>query len=291
MKTYFILLHVFVFLLMFDYGMFLTSSSLSSQDSPTASSSIPTNITMTTAQSITETESNVTIRDNTTTSASGDEDDNNNTTSVTNTQPNVSLPIPEPGDKISNDNSGAITGGIIILILILILISLLLGILYFLRRKGRSYSFDLTRSDACANEYDTPLREEQGISYEPTDKDLPGCLDYMQDDKCQEMTSVILNGCANETTEQTATLESEDQNLPEENSFPSSPSLTPPIRKVEFNLDLDMISGEFELNTPTSADACDASLNENNNNIFNAGWGPAEEIFTEISLDEPREQV
>lgn len=63
----------------------------------------------------------------------------------------------------------------------------------------------------------------------------------------------------------------EDQNLPEENSFPSSPSLTPPIRKVEFNLDLDLISGEFELNTPTSADTCDASLNENNNNIFYAG--------------------
>ncbi|XP_056589405.1 uncharacterized protein LOC130409444 isoform X2 [Triplophysa dalaica] len=299
MKTYFVLLHVFVFLLMFDYGMFSTSSSssssLSSQESPTASSNIPTNITMTTAQSITESESSVMIRDNPTTSYSGDEDDNNNTTSVTNTQPNVSLAILQPGvmnptPGIIKDNSGPVTGGVIILILILILIILLLGILYVLRRKGRSYSFDLTRSDACANEYDTPLREQQGISYESTNKDMPVSLDYMQDDKCQEKTSPILNGCANETTEQTDALES-DQNLPEENSFPSSPGLTPPIRKVEFNLDLDMISGEFELNTPTSADTCDASLNENNNNIFYAGLGPAEEIFTEISLDEPKEQV
>lgn len=38
--------------------------------------------------------------------------------------------------------------------------------------------------------------------------DLPVSLDYMQDDKCQEKTSPILNGCANETTEQTAALES-----------------------------------------------------------------------------------
>lgn len=60
----------------------------------------------------------------------------------------------------------------------------------------------------------------------------------------------------------------EDQNLPEENSFPSSFSLTPPIRKVEFNLDLDLISGESELNSPTTADA---SQNENNNNISHAG--------------------
>ncbi|XP_057175438.1 uncharacterized protein LOC130545106 isoform X2 [Triplophysa rosa] len=299
MKTYFVLLHVFVFLLMFDYGMFSTSSSSpSSQESPTASNNISTNITMTTAESITETEpngANNMTRDNTTSSDSGDEDDNYNTTSVTNTQPNISLPIHPPGVtnpslETSKDNSGHFTGGVIILIFILILIILLLGILYVLRRKGRSYSFDLTRTDACANEYDTPLREQQVISYEPKDKDLPVCLDYMQDDKCQEKTSPILNGCANERTEQRAALES-DPNLPEENSFASSPSLTPPIRKVEFSLDLDMISGEFELNSPTSADACDASLNENNNNIFHAGRGPAEEIFTEISLDEPKEQV
>lgn len=37
------------------------------------------------------------IRDNPTTSDSGDEDDDNNTTSVTNTQPNVSLAILQPG--------------------------------------------------------------------------------------------------------------------------------------------------------------------------------------------------
>lgn len=306
MKTCFVLWHVFVFLLMFDYGMFFTSSSPSSKESPTESPNIPTNITMTTAGSIPETQPNGPdnmTSDSTTTFHSGYEYDNAsrdndiNATYLTTTHPNISIPIHHPGVKKSNpetnkDNSGPYAGGVIILIFILILIIFLLIILYVLRKKGRSYSFDLTRTEACANEYATPLREQQvNISYEPKDKDLPVCVDFTQDDKSQDKTSPIVNGCTSETTEQTAAPESEEPNLPEESSFTSSPSVTPPLKKVEFNLDLDMISGESDLNSPTSSDAWDAAQNENNNNISHAGWGPAEEIFTEISLDEPKEQA
>nr|XP_055044727.1 uncharacterized protein LOC129431052 [Misgurnus anguillicaudatus] len=133
--------------------------------------------------------------------------------------------------------------------------------------------------------------DQQGVSYEHKDKDLSVSLDFTQDDKSNEKSSPIANGCTGEKTEQTIASGNEEQNLPEENSFPSSPSLTPPMKKVEFNLDLDdFMSGESDVISPTSEDSCDAAHNENNNNISDAGWGTAGEIFTEINLDEPKEQ-
>ncbi|XP_059396735.1 uncharacterized protein LOC132129238 isoform X6 [Carassius carassius] len=179
--------------------------------------------------------------------------------------------------------------GIIILILILILIFFLLGILFFLRKKARSYSFDLTRVDGPGNDYETPLRsDQQGLSYEQTNKDLPVSLNFIQEDKSEEKTNSIANGSAGEKTEQTPTNE---QNAPEENSFSPDSSLFTPVKKVEFNLDLDLLGSESELSGLTEAEATDAAQNENNNNVSNAGRGTAEEVFTEISLDEPKEHA
>ncbi|XP_059396733.1 uncharacterized protein LOC132129238 isoform X4 [Carassius carassius] len=181
--------------------------------------------------------------------------------------------------------------GIIILILILILIFFLLGILFFLRKKARSYSFDLTRVDGPGNDYETPLRsDQQGLSYEQTNKGkyLPVSLNFIQEDKSEEKTNSIANGSAGEKTEQTPTNE---QNAPEENSFSPDSSLFTPVKKVEFNLDLDLLGSESELSGLTEAEATDAAQNENNNNVSNAGRGTAEEVFTEISLDEPKEHA
>lgn len=63
----------------------------------------------------------------------------------------------------------------------------------------------------------------------------------------------------------------EQENVPEENSFSTDSSLSPPMKKVEFNLDLDLIGGESDLNDLTPADAADEPQNENNNNVSNAG--------------------
>ncbi|XP_050953346.1 uncharacterized protein LOC127155272 isoform X2 [Labeo rohita] len=189
--------------------------------------------------------------------------------------------------------SGSLTGGIIILIFILILIVCLLVILYFLRKKSRSYSFDLSRPDVASNDYvDTPLSiDQQGISYEPTTKDLPMCLDYLNEDNTEEKTNPIANGSTGEQTEQTPTNESDFQNFPEENSFSSDSSLASPMKKVEFNLDLDLLGSDSELNNTTEAEATNTEQNENNNNVSNAGQGTAAEIFTEISLDEPKQHA
>ncbi|RXN34270.1 flocculation FLO11-like isoform X1 [Labeo rohita] len=197
--------------------------------------------------------------------------------------------------QILKHGSGSLTGGIIILIFILILIVCLLVILYFLRKKSRSYSFDLSRPDVASNDYvDTPLSiDQQGISYEPTTKGmyLPMCLDYLNEDNTEEKTNPIANGSTGEQTEQTPTNESDFQNFPEENSFSSDSSLASPMKKVEFNLDLDLLGSDSELNNTTEAEATNTEQNENNNNVSNAGQGTAAEIFTEISLDEPKQHA
>ncbi|KTG41441.1 hypothetical protein cypCar_00031326, partial [Cyprinus carpio] len=169
--------------------------------------------------------------------------------------------------------------GVIILIIILLLIFSLLGILYYLRKKARSYSFDLTHVDVAANDYtDTPLRsDQQGISYEQTNKgkceckiNLPVCSDYVQEDKTtEEKTNPIANGSCGEKTEQAPTNDNDYQNVPEENSFSSNSSLSTPMKNEDFNLYLNLLGGD--LNDLTEAEATDTTQNENNNNVSNAG--------------------
>ncbi|KAI2649412.1 Interleukin-18 receptor 1 [Labeo rohita] len=201
----------------------------------------------------------------------------------------------EVSSSTAHPKQDSTSKGIIILIFILILIVCLLVILYFLRKKSRSYSFDLSRPDVASNDYvDTPLSiDQQGISYEPTTKGmyLPMCLDYLNEDNTEEKTNPIANGSTGEQTEQTPTNESDFQNFPEENSFSSDSSLASPMKKVEFNLDLDLLGSDSELNNTTEAEATNTEQNENNNNVSNAGQGTAAEIFTEISLDEPKQHA
>ncbi|KAK1803780.1 hypothetical protein P4O66_020797, partial [Electrophorus voltai] len=148
------------------------------------------------------------------------------------------------------------------LVFILIFIIILAIILYILWKKGRSYSFDLSYH---ANEHDTPLRSmEHG--------ELTAALDYGQEDKPCE-SSPVANGCAGEPdpacgeTEQTAS--SEHHNVPEEDSFFSDTSLTPPIKKVEFDLDLDLMDRGSEQATSATDESSELQQNENNNNITN----------------------
>ncbi|XP_072553174.1 uncharacterized protein [Salminus brasiliensis] len=171
--------------------------------------------------------------------------------------------------------------GVVFLVLILLIIIALAVLLYILWKKGRTYSFDLSH---VANDHDTPLRSmEHGGTFECTSKELP-TLDFDQEDKSQE-TSPTANGCAGETDKQAAS--SEQQNVPEEDSFMSDASLTPPPKKVDFCLDLDLIGGDFEVLDPPSPEASDQQQNENNNNVTNSGNNGLD-LFTEINLDEPQ---
>ncbi|XP_048034595.1 uncharacterized protein LOC125260317 isoform X2 [Megalobrama amblycephala] len=285
MSTRWVILHIFAVLLLCDYGMFSTPSPSPSSTERTTTETSNTshsNTTVTMAESTTigndtdpdtpDEESSGLMPTNSSyedTTETDDSDDSNVIPSTARPESTTHKQNP-PLEKKKDSDSGSYTGGIIILIIILILIFFLLGILYFLRKKGRSYSFDLTRVDAIPNDYDTPLRsDQQGISYEQTNKDL--CLDYEQEDKSEEKTSPIANGCTGEKTEQTPASENDQENVPEENSFSTDSSLSPPMKKVEFNLDLDLIGGESDLNDLTTADAADEPQNENNNNVSNSG--------------------
>ncbi|XP_036448307.1 uncharacterized protein LOC118823036 isoform X2 [Colossoma macropomum] len=176
------------------------------------------------------------------------------------------------GKTEATDGGGAQGLGVAFLIIILIIVIALAVILYILWKKGRSYSFDLTNT---GNDHDTPLRSmEHGGTFEQTSKECD------QEEKTHETNSTA-NGCAGETPKQAAS--SERQNVPEEDSFMSDTSLTPPMKKVEFNLDLDLISGEPE----PEAEPNDSQQNENNNNFTSTGIDSLD-LFTEINLDEPQ---
>lgn len=107
-------------------------------------------------------------------------------------------------------------------------------------------------------------------------------LDYVKEDNPNK-NSPVANGCSGETADQTPC--SEQQSGPEEDSFTSDLSLSSPVKKVEFNLDLELIGGEPEPvkqatdETPTDND------NENNNNDTDTGNDSADH-FTEINLDD-----
>ncbi|XP_067301606.1 uncharacterized protein [Pseudorasbora parva] len=306
MCSYWVFLHIFAALLVCNYGMFSTPSPSSAERTTIEiSNTSDSNTTVTTAQSapfknFTKPNSNYYYSSEPSTNASYEDTFEEEIlvpvsgTKSTKGTPSTAHPMTTNANQNTSEgknDSGSYTGGIIMLVIIIILIVLLLGILYFLRKKGRSYSFDLTRVDGPANDYDTPLQsDQQGISYEQTNKDLSVCLDYAEEEKSEQKTSPIANGCAGEKTEQAADNKNDDQNLPEENSFSSNSSLTPPMKKVEFNLDLDLIGGsDYPVLNDLTTD--DAPQNENNNNVSNAGRGSAEEIFTEISLDEPQQHA
>ncbi|XP_073678873.1 uncharacterized protein [Garra rufa] len=212
MRAYRVLLHIFAALLLLDYGMFSTPAPSAPEMSTTVISDTSDSKTIvTTAEStIVENDSSesgsgsgddrlnnsITVSPNTTQSLkhgqanesivdypiitknskdySAKENESISEKIASTAQPKQDSTTKAKGAKIgvSDSGSGSLTGGIIILIFIIILIVCLLFILYFLRKKARSYSFDLTRDDIPANDYaDTPFRgDQQGVSYEQTNK-------------------------------------------------------------------------------------------------------------------------
>ncbi|KAL7864009.1 hypothetical protein AOLI_G00154290 [Acnodon oligacanthus] len=194
--------------------------------------------------------------------------------SISSTAKTSMTPVGKNDDPAGRSLQGI---GVAFLIIILIVVIALAVILYILWKKGRSYSFDLTNT---GNDHDTPLRSmEHGGVFEQTSKEL-SAAECDQEEKPHETNSTA-NGCAGEMPKQAAS--SEQQNVPEEDSFMSDTSLTPPIKKVEFNLDLDLIGGELE----PKAEPSDPQQNGNNNN-FTCTGNDTLDLFTEINLDEPQ---
>ncbi|KAL0970606.1 hypothetical protein UPYG_G00244360 [Umbra pygmaea] len=136
--------------------------------------------------------------------------------------------------------------GFVILFLILFAILCLGVLLYFLRKKSRKYSFDLQRP---GYDHETPLTcMEQPGTFEPT-KENPGEFEYASADVVDvNHQGVVTNGSAgspmtpggNGSTEETG----EKQDDVDGNSFNnlccSEITLTPPIKRVGFSLDLDL---------------------------------------------------
>ncbi|GAA6086891.1 uncharacterized protein LOC113655445 isoform X2 [Tachysurus ichikawai] len=106
-------------------------------------------------------------------------------------------------------------------------------------------------------------------------------LDYIMEEDSNK-TSQVANGCSGETPDQTSS--SEQQNDPEDDSYTSDLGLTSPVKKVEFNLDLDLISADPEMEKQTTEETTDNG-NENNNNDTNTGNDSAD-LFIEINLDD-----
>lgn len=79
----------------------------------------------------------------------------------------------------------------------------------------------------------------------------------------------------------------DEQNVPEENSFSSNSSLATPgyMKKVEFNLDLDLLGGESDFNDSIDAEATDTAQNENNNNVSNAGKYNQKKSLTNMPVE------
>ncbi|KAF5904170.1 flocculation FLO11-like isoform X1, partial [Clarias magur] len=162
------------------------------------------------------------------------------------------------GDTQSSTGKGA---GIFFLLFILLIIIILAFVLYVLWKKGKKYSFDLNNG-----EHDTPLRSmEHAGTFEPT-KGSTMNLEYVKDETTNK-SSPVANGCSGETPDQTAS--SEQQNVPEEDSFSSDLSLDLPVKKVEFNLDLELIGADPEPAKEDTVETTDND-NENNNNDMNA---------------------
>ncbi|XP_053338313.1 uncharacterized protein LOC128510220 [Clarias gariepinus] len=180
------------------------------------------------------------------------------------------------GNVADNQHNSSRAGGIFFLFLIIVIIFILAVVLYVLWKKGKRYSFDLTNG-----EHDTPLRsmEHTGI-FEPS-KGSTMNLDYVQEEKTNK-TSPVANGCPGETPDQSPC--SEHQNDPEEDSFSCDLSLDLPVKKVEFNLDLELIGGDPEPAKEPTLETTDND-NENNNNDTNTGIDSAD-FFTEINLDD-----
>lgn len=197
---------------------------------------------------------------------------------TTNEQPPVAI----EADRVSSD-----TAGYIILVLILVMVVALSVILYFLRKNTRKYSFDLQRP---GHDHDTTRNIlEQSATFGNITSNHGGLVSMGEEDLAETNLS---NGSTQQTDGQT-----DGGSLV---ACPSQLSLTSltlalPIKKVGFNLDIDLSDCRSGQSCASSVlEIVEAELQNENNNNGSTGDLPAGTsdpkapvgIFTEISLDE-----
>ncbi|XP_071234530.1 uncharacterized protein [Salvelinus alpinus] len=141
---------------------------------------------------------------------------------------------------------GSDIAGYVILFLILLAVVCLVVILYILRKKSRRYSFDLQHP---GYDHDTPLtRMEQSGTFEPNNDQEIWESEREGGDETPHAMSPVANGSAMGAGETGSTGENEgekqahgDSDGDSFNNFCASDvTLTPPIRRVGFSLDLDL---------------------------------------------------
>ncbi|XP_029604158.1 uncharacterized protein LOC115189776 [Salmo trutta] len=190
----------------------------------------------------------------------------------------------------STGGGSSATAGYVILFLILLVIVCLVVVLYFQRKKSRKYSFDL---HLAGNDHDTPLTcVEQAGTFEPNEKD--GGFEYVIEsggDDHQAM-SPVANGSAGEARsagengEKQGHGDSDGDGDSFDNFCGRAITLTPPVKRVGFSLDL----------SDRQSDKSDNGEQNGNNNNVAVGMTPEPpgltfdlvgpgDVFTEINLD------
>ncbi|XP_070978441.1 uncharacterized protein [Oncorhynchus clarkii lewisi] len=182
--------------------------------------------------------------------------------------------------------------GYVILILILLVIVCLVVVLYILRKKSRKYSFDL---HLAGYDHDTPLTcMEQAGTFEPNEK--AGGFEYVIEgggDDHQAM-SPVANGSAGEagSTGENGEKQGHGDSDGDGDSFDNfcdcAITLTPPLKRVGFSLDLDL--------SDKQSDKSDNGEQNGNNNNVAMGMTPeppgltfdpvgSGDVFIEVNLD------
>lgn len=185
--------------------------------------------------------------------------------------------------------SNTAVGGYVILFFLLIAIVGMVIILYLLRRRARKYSFDLHRP---GYDHGTPLTlQEQPGTFECVTEghqEKAPTIDGAKDDA----PPALANGTSLTGDGGVARDNSVTDSYPDGDSF--NPTVTPPLKKVDFSLDIDLSDRASNQSGSTFSFLGGAEaeqLNENNNNDTNMSEVPVNsdlqtEVFTEISLDE-----
>ncbi|XP_064796937.1 uncharacterized protein LOC135516518 [Oncorhynchus masou masou] len=193
---------------------------------------------------------------------------------------------------IESTGGGSATAGYVILILILLVTVCLVVVLYILRKKSRKYSFDL---HLAGYDHDTPLTcMEQAGTFEPNEK--AGGFEYVIEgggDDHQAM-SPVANGSAGEAGstgengEKQGHGDSDGDGDSFDNFCDSAITLTPPLKRVGFSLDLDL--------SDKQSDKSDNGEQNGNNNNVAMGMTPEHpgltfdpvgpgDVFIEVNLD------
>ncbi|XP_010864439.2 uncharacterized protein LOC105007266 isoform X1 [Esox lucius] len=205
-------------------------------------------------------------------------------------------------DVVQTTMTGARQGssdaiGYVILFFILMAIFFVLFGIYFLRKKSRRYSFDLQRP---GYDHETPLTGmEQPGTFEPTKEKAGGFESISQggaEGRAEEDPQTpVPNGSAGEpdatmSPGENAIEKKDDDDDEDIFNLCSEISLTPPVKRVGFSLDLDLSD-----KLSNKSDAGDKEQNANNNNVAMAifpdtlglTFDPMGSVgvFSDISLD------